>query len=123
MNCQTCNDPTKYITGLWDGKGGAHGILCDCRNYKCKIKQNRVRETNYSEENRNNVIIENAKIGISMERVKMQRRELLITTFKMAKLLGISPSDYSNYEMCRVALPVEMADRINEVFRENGEEE
>lgn len=118
MNCQTCNDPTKYIFSLWDGTNGTHGRTYDCRNIKCLTKQTKESVRVYREEEKRATIIENAKNGISMERVKMQRRELKITIMKMSQGLGISPSDYSNYEMCRVALPVEMSERIEGVFRD-----
>ena len=115
MNCQTCNDLTKYPIGFWDGEK-SHGRIYNCNNLSCEVKQANIEKALAISEEKQTNIIENAKRGISMERVKMQRRELLITTFKMAKSLAISPSDYSNYETCRVALPVEMIERINEIF-------
>ncbi|KKS36331.1 MAG: hypothetical protein UV00_C0027G0017, partial [candidate division WWE3 bacterium GW2011_GWF1_42_14] len=79
-------------------------------------------EADRSEENRNKVIDENAKNGIFMELIKSRRKSLLITIMKMSRLLGISPETYSDYEMCRVALPVEMVERIEDVFRDKYRE-
>lgn len=117
VNCQTCNDPTKYITGFWDGKNGASGVICDCRNYKCEIKQENIERALAIESKIIAVAEENSRNNIFMELIKSRRKSLLINIMKMSKALGISPSDYSNYEMCRVALPVEMVERIEDVFR------
>jgi len=122
MNCQSCNEPTKYILGLWDGSNGTHGAIFDCHNLSCEINKNRLKEADRSEENRNKVIDENAKNGIFMELIKSRRKSLLITIMKMSRLLGISPETYSDYEMCRVALPVEMVERIEDVFRDKYRE-
>ena len=117
MNCQTCNDPTKYIFALWDGPNGTHGKAFECHNLNCELKQSRLRGIVIAKEEQASVVEANEINMIFMEYIKQKRKELQITISKMAKSLGISPSDYSNYEMCRVALPVEMSERINEVFK------
>jgi len=117
VNCQTCSDPTKYIFALWDGPNGTHGRAYDCHNISCLVKRNRDIQLNALEERRAAVEEENSKNNIDMLLIKAKRRELQINIVKMSRALGISPSDYSNYEMCRVALPVEVFDNINEIFR------
>lgn len=117
MNCQTCTTPTKYVTGFWDSKDD-HGQFFDCHNLNCELKRNKQKVTELLEEEKRTNIIENAKNGISMERVKMQRKSLGITIAKMANSLGVSCSDYSVYEQCREPLPVELRDRIEGVFEE-----
>jgi len=117
MNCQTCTDPTKHPIGFWDGEN-THGQLFDCHNHDCEAKQSKQKLTELLEEERVKVVEENSRNNIQMLLIKMKRKELQITISMMAKSLGISPSDYSNYEMCRVALPVEMVGRIEGVFRE-----
>jgi len=117
MNCQTCNDPTKYIFALWDGPNGTHGRMYNCNNNECRIKRENNIVAEYQEEHKKLVIETNEANMIFVDLIKAKRKELQITIFKMAKSLGISPSDYSNYEMCRVALPVEMGERIEGVFR------
>ena len=121
VNCQTCNDQTKYILGLWDGVSGTHGAIFECHNLNCELKRNRVKEADHSEENRTAVVEENSRNNIQMLLIRLRRKELLITIMKMSRLLGISPAMYSNYETCRVALPVEMIERIEGVFREEQE--
>jgi len=51
-NCQTCNDPTKYISGFWDGAKGTSGQMFDCNNLNCEIKQGRNKAINTAEEER-----------------------------------------------------------------------
>ena len=122
MKCNTCNEPTKYILGLWDGPNGTYGRTYDCHNLNCELKHNRVRlEVDASREKELNTEI-NRRNKIFMELIRSRRRSLLITIMKMSRLLGISPATYSDYEMCRVALPVEMVERIEDVFREGRNE-
>ena len=117
MNCQTCTNPTKHAIGFWDGEN-SHGQLFDCHNLDCELKQDRLWAEEMSELEKDEVDRKNLFNEISMKMIKDKRRELQITIMKMSQGLGISPSEYSNYEMCRVALPVEMVDKINEVFKE-----
>ena len=117
ITCDVCNTPSKHVIGLWDGANGTHGRLYDCYNVSCEIKRVRNKADRATKEDRDTIIATNKINMISTDFIKLQRKELQITISKMAKSLGISPSDYSNYEMCRVALPVEMVGRINDVFR------
>lgn len=118
MNCNACNDSTKYVFALWDGPNGTHGKIFECRNLNCEVKQARINLDEYIEKEKELVIGENESNGISMEQIKAKRRELQITISKISKALGISPSTYSCYETYREALPVEMVDRIKGVFGE-----
>lgn len=117
MNCQTCTNPTKHAIGFWDGEN-SHGQIFECRNLDCELKLARDKGIVIANEEKDRVILSNALNGIFMEDIKQKRKGLQVTIMKMSKELGISPSDYSNYEMCRVALPVDMVDKINEVFKE-----
>jgi len=118
MNCQACNDPTKYIMGLWDGVNGTHGAIYNCDNVSCEVKQENIEKAMAIKENRIAVVEENSRNNIQMLLIRMKRKELLITIMKMSRLLGISPAMYSNYEMCRVALPVDMSESINRIFQD-----
>jgi len=117
MNCQTCTNPTRYPIGFWDGEN-SHGQIFDCRNSDCEVKRNRIRADKITEDKRIAIVEENSRNNIQMLLIKMKRKELGITIAKMAKELGVSPVDYSNYEQCRAALPVEMVDRIDEIFQD-----
>jgi len=109
MNCQTCTNPTKYIFGLWDGKNGSHGAIFECNNLDCELKQNRLKASDDSEENKRTVTIINESNNVFMQKIKAKRKELQIAIRAMADGLGVSPSNYSNYEQGRVVVPVEMA--------------
>lgn len=121
MKCNTCNDPTKYSLGLWDGENGTHGQIFECHNLKCELKQSKVRDAEYLEGKKRLVVEENEKNMIFMELIKTKRIESGITNMKMSDRLGISPSVYCNYEQYREALPVEMVDKINAIFRMEAE--
>lgn len=118
MKCDTCNDTTKYILGLWDGKNNTHGAIFGCHNLNCEIKQGKMLFSEITDKVKQLVIEDNEKNMIFMDKIKAQRKDLHITIRAMADSLDVSCSTYSNYEQCRVALPVEMVGRINGVFRE-----
>ena len=115
MNCQTCTNPTKYPIGFWDGKD-SHGQIFDCQNLDCEIKKERVKAAKFFEEEKRETEQVNLANGVSIEEIKTKRKELGIPIQRMAKELGIFPSEYSCYEQCREPLPVEMVDKIGEVF-------
>ncbi len=118
MNCQTCTNPTKHFIGMWDGENGTSGYIFDCENISCEIKKKNCEMAMSQKKIIDKVIQKNTSNGISMLKIKMQRKSLEITLTKMARELGISPSKYSNYETCREPLPVELRDRIEGVFKE-----
>lgn len=36
--CNTCDEPSKYPVGFWDGaEGKTGGCLYDCKNEKCEV--------------------------------------------------------------------------------------
>jgi len=115
-NCQTCTNPTKHPIGFWDGEN-SHGQIFDCHNLECELKQNRIKKDDLSEENKKKVIAENEANGIEMDVIKATRKELRITIYEMAKALGVSCSDYSNYEQCREVLPEDAANRIIAILK------
>lgn len=114
--CNECNNPTKYVFGLWDGENGTHGAIYECNNLDCELKQNRLKAIDYSDENKKKVIAENESNMIFVDSIKEKRKELEITIRKMAMNINISCSEYSNYEQCREPFPIGMACRINTLF-------
>ena len=116
MNCETCTTPTKYDSQLWNMATGENVKMFDCRNLECELKMNRIMAAEVGRiKSRIHRINMDNKINIEIIKVKRIRKGITLRT--MADKLGISPSQYSNYEQYREALPVEMVDRINEVFR------
>ena len=118
MNCQTCTNPTKYPIGFWDGEK-SHGRIFDCHNLECELKKEKLKVAKFFEEEKRETEQVNLANGVSIGEIKAKRKELGIPIQRMAKELGIFPSEYSCYEQCREPLPVEMVDRIEEVFREH----
>ena len=117
MKCEGCTNPTKYILGLWDGENNTHGAIFDCHNLNCELKLNMLRNVVITEQEKILVKEANEKNKIFMEQIKVKRKELGITIMRMSKGLGISPSTYSDYEQYRNVVPLEIGDRIEEVFR------
>ena len=116
-NCQTCTNPTKYPIGFWDGEK-SHGKIFNCHNYACIIKQENIEKALAIKEDMDKIDRINLSNEISMKLIKDKRKELLITIMKMSRLLGVSPSTYSNYEQCREPLPIELMERIEDVFKD-----
>lgn len=52
LKCDTCKEPSKYVTGFYDGKKGKHGVLgvlYDCKNelrFGGSIENDRTRKSN-----------------------------------------------------------------------------
>jgi len=115
LSCQTCTEPTKYPIGFWDSKD-SHGQIFDCQNLDCEIKKERVKAAKFFEEEKRETEQVNLANGVSIEEIKAKRKELGIPIQRMAKELGIFPSEYSCYEQCREPLPMEMVDKIDSVF-------
>jgi len=118
LNCQTCTNQTKHPIGFWDGEN-SHGQIFDCHNSDCEVKQAKLKLDELIKNEKEEVNEINSANGISIGIIKDRRRELGITIAKMAKSLGISPSEYSYYEQCWEPLPVEMVDRIDGVFNKS----
>ena len=118
LNCQTCTNQTKHPIGFWDGEN-SHGQIFDCHNSDCEVKQAKLKLDELIKNEKEEVNAINSANGISIGLIKDRRRELGITIAKMAKSLGISPSEYSYYEQCWEPLPVEMVDRIDGVFNKS----
>lgn len=116
MICQTCTEPTKHAIGFWDGANGSGGYIYDCDNINCLAKQESIERAMVIKSEMDKIDRINFLKGISMSMIKSKRKELRITIHKMADWLGISCSEYSDYEMCRKPLPLELHDRIDEIF-------
>lgn len=117
-NCQTCNEPTKHAIGFWDGANGSGGYICDCDNINCLKKQENIEKAMAIKAEMDKIDRINLANEIYMTTIKAKRKKLKITIHKMADWLKITCSEYSDYEMCRKPLPLELHDRINEVFKE-----
>lgn len=117
INCQTCTDQTKYPIGFWDGEK-SHGQIFDCNNQACLVKQENIEKALVIKAKMEEVEKINLDNGIDMKLIKAKRKSLEITINKMALKLRIMCSKYSGYETCREPLPVELRDKIEDIFKE-----
>lgn len=106
--CVKCQEPTKRIAGVWDGKNGSHGALYACSNNECEI---RAFEKILEEEARkrvSDVQAENDRNNIAPKTIRALYRTRGLTLGGAAKLFGMKPSKLSGYINEREAVPVEV---------------
>ena len=105
--CNDCTEPTKYVTGFWDGEKES-GFIFACKNLDCDICQ--LIKTTESEEiqNRINVQEANGKNGMYAGYIALMRKANKISMMKMSQIAGCSPAEYSSYEHERVEFDKEI---------------
>lgn len=106
--CVKCQEPTKRIVGVWDGRNGSHGALCACSNDECEI---RALEKILEEEARkrvSDVQAENDRNNIVPKTIRALYRARGLTLGDAAKLFGMKPSKLNGYINEREAVPVEV---------------
>ncbi len=96
--CNKCNEPTKSVTGFWDGKGGTHGCLYDCKNAKCEVKRLKEATEQETMQNRAEVQYLNGKNGIYAGQLAAVRRGAKVSARKMAEIAGCNVAEYCAYE-------------------------
>lgn len=106
--CVKCQEPTKRIAGVWDGRNGSHGALYACSNDECEI---RAFEKILEEEARkqvSDVQAENDRNNIVPKTIRALYRTRGLTLEDAAKLFGMKPSKLNGYINEREAVPVEV---------------
>lgn len=103
--CVKCQEPTKRIVGVWDGKNGSHVALYTCSNDECEI---RALEKIFEEEARNDVQAENDRNNIAPKTIRALYMTRGLTLGDAAKLLGMTPSKLNGYINEREAVPIEV---------------
>lgn len=106
--CAKCQEPTKRIVGVWDGRNGSHGALYACNNDECEI---RALEKILEEEARkrvSDVQAENDRNNIAPKTIKTLYMMKGLTLGDAAKLFGMQPSKLSGYINEREAVPIEV---------------
>lgn len=121
--CKECNDPTKYVVGMWDGidhKTGnmIGGAMTDCRNYDCPVKKQAEAAAKASDEERARIRQENADNGISAEDFRKDRINAGLTIKEAADYIGAKPATYSSWEHERLAIPIEVFMKLEELFED-----
>lgn len=113
IKCVECKEPTKYATGLWDGinpktSQQTSGILYDCNNIGCSLKQQKKAMIEDAEKQRQFVIQENSLNGINIKQLEEKRKNAEMTIRDISYHLKISPAIYSNYKSERMSMPKEL---------------
>ena len=98
LKCDTCKEPSKYVTGFYDGKKGKHGVLYDCKNELCEVNQ--LMRAAEAEDIQKRLEIQDmdSQRGISAAYVAAKRQGAGLTMYQMSRIGGCSPAEYSSYE-------------------------
>ena len=106
--CVKCQEPTKRIAGVWDGRNGSHGVLYTCSNNECEI---RALEKIFEEEARkqvSDVQAENDRNNIAPKTIRALYMARGLTLEDAARLFGMTPRKLNGYINEREAVPIEV---------------
>lgn len=110
IKCMKCMEPTKHVAGFWDGinpttKEQASGVLYDCNNMECSLKQQQKTMSENAEKQRQHVIQENTLNEVNIKQLEEKRKNARITIRDISCHLKISPAIYSSYKSERIPMP------------------
>lgn len=110
LQCGDCKEPTKRITGFWDGKSPitgkfTHGCFYDCSNTDCPVKQMSDEFDIEAKRRKFEVQEENKRNGVDIGRLKKSRITARYSICDIADKFNISTSLYSSWENERLAIP------------------
>lgn len=99
LKCDTCKEPSKYVTGFYDGKKGKHGVLYDCKNELCEVNQ--LMRAAEAEDIQKRLEIQDmdSQRGISAGYVAAKRRDAGLTMYQMSRIGGCSPLSTAHMSM------------------------
>lgn len=106
--CNSCNEPTKFPTGFWDGINNKHGCLYDCKNANCPVKQTANANAEKKRKQQQQIIQTNHNNDVDVKHIIALRQEKHITMYKMAKTINCGCAEYSSYEHERKPFPKEL---------------
>ena len=116
--CNTCSEPTKYVTGFWDGENGEHGCLHDCKNTECLVNQLHKISESQAMKDRMHIQELNGAKGMYAGYIAAKRKYARIPMYKMAQISGCSPAEYSAYEHERKEFDPEVYRKCVEYLKE-----
>lgn len=108
LKCDACKEPSKYVTGFYDGKKGKHGVLYDCKNELCEVNQLMRAAEAEDIQKRLEVQDMNSQREISAGYVAAKRRDARLTMMQMSQIGGCSSAEYSAYEHERKPFDLEV---------------
>lgn len=122
--CTDCQEPTKKPVGFWDGrdKNGrpTSGLIFDCSNVDCPIKQEAMKVELKAEQRVLKIQEENRQNGVDIQEMVLARRQAQLTMRDCAQALGVSLPKYSDYEHERIPMPLCAWEKIMDIAREEA---
>jgi len=122
--CSDCQEPTKIPVGFWDGinkdGGSTGGLIYDCSNVDCSIKQEKMKAELQAQQRELKTQKENRQNGIDIQEMVLARKQAELTIRDCAQALGVSLPKYSDYEHERTPMPPEEWGQIMEIAREEA---
>ena len=118
--CRECTEPTKYISGFWDGSDlngdDTSGCFYDCNNAGCAIKQERAIRAAAAEEERQRIRVETADNETDASTLVDMRKAAQCTLQTAADIAGISAAEYSAMEQERKVIPSQLYNSLGYIF-------
>ena len=118
--CEECEELSKRVSGLWDGVdengNDVSGCFYVCDNEECAIKQERDRKISEKKSEWLRTIEQNKAAGTDAKVLRRARIKADCTLRTAAKLVGISPSEYSAMECERKAIPINIFQYMMLIF-------
>lgn len=120
VKCKDCPEPTKFVTGFWDGKDETHGCLYDCKNTDCIIKALMDAAATQIAQEQAKIQEVNGENGIYAGKLAALRRDAHVSTRKMAEIAGCGVAEYSAYEHERKLFPIDIYQTCMEYVKRKG---
>ena len=100
--CEHCLEPTKFVTGFWDGinlakNGAVHGNSYSCKQYACPLRLAEEEAFAASDKRRIEVVHANKANGVSATVLEQARLAAHATIRELSAILGVAPSMYCKY--------------------------
>lgn len=100
-NCKDCNEPTKYVTGFYDGQDyfgkPTGGFLYCCYSNTCEMKLEMEKRAVETDEEISIIKDKVLGCGMNMQKVDEKRVKLGVTIKYLCEQANISPVVYCQY--------------------------
>lgn len=118
--CEECDEPTKRVSGFWDGAdengGDTSGCFYDCDNTECAIKQDRCSESAEETIFKLSVHAQNEAASTSAAQLRKMRLDAKVSVGTAATLAGVTVSEYSAMEAEKKPLPIDVYQTLRLAF-------
>lgn len=122
--CTNCAEPTKVVTGFWDGvnpatKEPTHGCFYDCENMECPEKQFAEAALGKSEATKAECHKKNLENGVDILRLRKARIAAKCTMRDAYLIANVEPHAYSDWEHERKPMDKDIYEILMDYFTEN----